>query len=51
VVNEQLKYSIDPLESERQDEICYIHEGADRRLRSEDEAAEMLVSELQDFPR
>jgi len=50
-VNEQLKYSIDPLESERQDEICYIREGSDRRLRSENKAAEMLVSDLQEFPR
>jgi len=45
VVNEQLKYSIDPLESERQDEICYIREGGDRRLRSEDKSPELLVSD------
>ena len=51
VVNEQLKYSIDSLESEGQDEICYIRGGGDRRLRSEDKTAEMLVSELQDIPR
>jgi len=51
VVNEQLKYSIDPLENEREDEICYIREGGDRRPRTEDKAAEMLVSELRDFPR
>jgi len=50
-VNEQLKYSIDPLESERQDEICYIREGSERRLSSEDKAAGTLVSDLQDFPR